>query len=356
MKIQLNNCEVDTIVALHNEEVKSDLSRFDMLKRNFEREYASGGGDGTALFELGTAIARSVLGYLKDPRKRADADPEKRKEAVTNSGMNPAMVAMAGELYRDCGCYDRPGELATLRSAVNQAYHIGYTKDGDPRTEVADPDALSVVDALIVERLGDGIDLAQTACTALLELASQYSHIGEGWLDAIVTMERLNRRVWIKGGEEPTMEVVETAPAKEVYKAVRRAVDNSRSVRIDPRCKYSYIEDYSRTGEDGDCIPGLEVIYRRLGKYADLGGYDASGNYTTPAQAVFDYDDIMERLKLTPRQAVIVDLRMRGYGYKSIAKYLGVTEKAVKIPLQRIGEKCEKFGFTPDMWAEMNRL
>lgn len=355
MKNQLNIDGAIAIVAPTAPEVKSDKSRFDTLKRNFESEYATGNGDGTALFELATAIARSVLSYLKDPRKRADADPEKRKEVVTNSGMNPAMVALSGELYRDCGCYDRPGELSVLRDAVNRAYRVGYTKDNMARTETADPDALAVVDALIVERLGDGVDLAQTACVALLELAQQYAHTGEGWLDAVVTVERLNRKVWVKDGERPTMEVVETAPAKEVYKEVRRAVDNSRAVQADPRNGYSYIEDYTRTGDDGDDIPGLEVIYRRLGKYADLGGYDMNGNYTTPAQSAFDYDDIMKRLNLTPRQQTIIDLRLRGYGIWAIGTQLGVSHQAVENTLKRIQDKSAKFGFTPAMWAEMNR-
>ena len=64
-------------------------------------------------------------------------------------------------------------------------------------------------------------------------------------------------------------------------------------------------------------------------------------------------DDILAALGLTDRQANIVALRMRGYGYKAIASYLGVTQANVNVTLYRLRAKCEEIGFSPEMWAEM---
>ena len=92
---------------------------------------------------------------------------------------------------------------------------------------------------------------------------------------------------------------------------------------------------------------GLETIYRRLGKFADLGGYDCNGLYNTDAQTVADYDALVEKLELTDRQAVIVRLRMQGKGNKAIATYLGVTYQAVQNTLAKIQRKAAKIGLTP---------
>ena len=110
---------------------------------------------------------------------------------------------------------------------------------------------------------------------------------------------------------------------------------------------------------------GLDVIYFRLHKYADLGGYAHNGqdgdrlpgspagfgqggtHYTADRQTVTDYNAIMERLNLTDRQAVILRLRMQGKGNKAIATYLGVTYQAVQNTLAKIQKKAVAIGLTP---------
>lgn len=128
-------------------------------------------------------------------------------------------------------------------------------------------------------------------------------------------------------------------PIQEVYKAVRRAVQESRAVRTDPRNGYTYI--------DGLTADGLDTIYYRLNKYADIGGYDSTGKYTTDRQTVTDYAVTVEQLGLTDRQAEVLRLRMQGKGHKAIATYLGVTQRAVAKTVEQIRKKAVAIGLDP---------
>ena len=152
-------------------------------------------------------------------------------------------------------------------------------------------------------------------------------------------VRRLSRRVYIRSDESAAYRDDETTPIQEVYRAVRQAVQNSRAVQTDPRNGYSYIEDMT--------ADGLDAIYHRLNKYADLGGYDCNGNYTTDRQAAADYETLVASLNLTDRQAQILRLRMQGKGYKAIATYLGVTQRAIAKTVGQIQTKATAAGLTP---------
>lgn len=120
---------------------------------------------------------------------------------------------------------------------------------------------------------------------------------------------------------------------------MRRAIQSSRAVQTDPRSGYSYIEDMT--------ADGLDAIYHRLQKWADLGGHNQNGHYTTDRQTVDDYNAMIAALELTPRQMTVVQLRMRGYGYKAIASYLGVTQRAIAKTIEQVQKKARDTGCAP---------
>ena len=82
-------------------------------------------------------------------------------------------------------------------------------------------------------------------------------------------------------------------------------------------------------------------------KHADLGGYNCDGNYTADRQTVEDYETTIARLDLTDRQAQVLRLRMQGKGYKAIATYLGVTQRAIAKTVGQIQTKATAAGLTP---------
>lgn len=319
---------------------------FEQVKRDFETAHASGKDYGPALLDLSTVFAYSVVNKCIDPQRKAAAD----RDTISDNGQNPAMIALKRGIAADRRTLDNTA------AAANAATRATLNADGDAVTETVDKDAAAALAALVGETLSDGIDLVQTAAAALLEQAAAHAD-GPGWLDRPYTVRRLSRRVYVKAEDSAAYRDDETTPAQEVYRAVRRAVQESRAVQTDPRNGYTYIEDLT--------ADGLDVIYFRLHKYADLGGYAHNGqdgdrlpgspagfgqggtHYTADQQTVTDYNAIMERLNLTDRQAVILRLRMQGKGNKAISTYLGVTYQAVQNTLAKIQKKAVAIGLTP---------
>lgn len=310
------------------------------LLRTYEAAHASGADTTNALYALATACALSVVKKCIDPQRKTAAE----RETVSNGGQNAALVAVRRGIMADLALLD------SLTAAHNAAYELRYNKAGELVQEVADKAAEKVATALQGETLSDGLDLVNAAVVAILEQTEAHATAAVGWMETAYTMRRLSRRVVIKANDSAKWEDVETSPIREVYRAVRREVQNSRAMQTDPRNGYLYIED---TAADPDSDK-TETIYRRLHKWADLGGYTHTGDYTADTQTAADYESVVSALNLTDRQAQIIRLRMSGYGYKAIATYLGVKEAGIKVQMRRLREKCESIGFSPAMWAEMN--
>ena len=303
------------------------------------------------LMQLATACTYSVLKKVIDPQRR-DAT---KKATVSDSGHNPALVSLKREVTADSRA------LVNLTEAANKATRATLDADGNPVTVTADKDALAAVNALIIERLGDGLDLVQDAALAILAEAQKQAEREPGQpldLERTYTERRLNRKVWIKAEEAAgAWQTVETTPIQEVFKAIRRCVQASRAVQTDPRNGYLYLDDITRDDESG----AEERIYRRMQKYADLGSdgrtervaniygapadlYGRGTTYTADAQTVADTDTLLARLNLSAQQALILKYRLAGYGYKAIATALCVREDNVKRQVKRIRDKAQEIG------------
>lgn len=330
----------------------TERKTFEALKRDFETAYAI--GDYAAeLLALATAAPVSCLNKCLDPQGKTATG----RDTVSNSGYSAALVALRRGVYRDRAL------LENTAAAAERATRIEYNADGDPVTVTDNADALNALNTLIGDTLTDGIDLVQVAALALLEQSAAHADGGAGWLDKPYTVRRLARKVYIKSANSAAYRDEETTPIQEVYRAVRRAIADSRAVQTDPRNGYVYLDALT---DDGD------TVYQRLDKWVDLGGApcngrdyahvvgapaaygDGGGHYTADRATVESYEKALAALALTDRQMTVVSLRMRGYGYKAIASYLGVTRQAVQNTLAKIQAKCEKIGFTPEKFAGMN--
>ena len=298
---------------------------FDTLKRDYETALASGKDSGPALLTLSAAVAHSVIRKLIDPQRKAAAD----RDSVSDSGCNPAMLSLRRGLTADVALLDN------LTTAANAATVCKYNPDGDMTTATVDAAALDAVDALSGETLSDGIDLAQTAALAILEQAAEHA-TAPGWLDAPYTVRRLSRRVYVRLTDSAAWADVETTPIQEVYRAVRRAVQESRAVQTDPRNGYVYIEAMDERTTDR--------LFYRAAKWADVGGTDSAGNYTGDYETLREMERLTARLVLTDRQAQVLRLRVQGHGDKAIATYLGVTYQAVAKVRKAIQDKARDAG------------
>lgn len=345
MKPQKLNNGANVILAQDPEEVKA----FEMLMRNWEKAYTAfittGKDPSPELYALATACANSVLKKCIDPQRKTAPG----RETVSNNGANPALTAVKNGIATDMGTPDRPGTLDNLHRANMTAYALTYNANGDLVRTVADPSAVATLDALAVETLTDGMDMVQTAACAIWELSADHHTTQPGWMETEYTERKLSAKVLIKSEDSAKWQDVTTSAIREVYRTIRREVQNSRAMQTDPRNGYSYIEE---TTADPDSTKE-ETIYRRLQKWADLGGFTHDGQYTADVQNFMDYNDVVAKLNLTDRQATIISLRMRGYGVRAIATYLGVTKATIDRQIYRIRDKCESFGFTPGMWLEI---
>lgn len=337
--------EAKTIVAQGQEERKN----FDQVKRDFEKAYAMGGDYSKELQALSVAVAYSVLNKCIDPQRKTAPT----LDGVTTGGQSPALRALKRGIASDVAALDE------LRRTANGSSHAEFTADGDPTTvtETADEKMnAEAMERLICDTLSDGVDLVQSAALSILEHAAEHAN-GEEWLDKPFTSRRLSRRVYIREEDSAAYADVETSPIREVFRAVRKEIANSRAVQTDPRNGYLYLDELT---EDG-----IDTIYHRLGKYADLGGSETTadpatipgapagmtlsgGHYTADRGTVEDFNAIMVKLDLTDRQAQIVRLRMQGKGYKAIASYLGISQGNVCTTISRLREKCREIGFAPN--------
>lgn len=307
------------------------FERFEGVKRAFEKAYASGADYTEEITALATAIAKSVLNKVIDPQRKTAGE----KSTVSNSGVNRYL----DELKR--GIYFDEQNLSNIRYWSNLPYEIEYTKNGD-MLMIEHEGTSAALETLLDYCLTEGIDLVQIAVVALLEQAESHAESGENWLDEPFTVKRLSKRVYIRDTDSKAYKDVETTAIQECYRAVRRAVADSRAVQTDPRNGYTYISIDAYSEEE------LEQIFIRSGKYADVGGVDCNGLYTgdyESLRAANSAEEMLASLNLTARELQIIKLRMRGYSVRAIAEYLGVRVGTITNLVKRTRDKAREIGF-----------
>jgi DNA-binding NarL/FixJ family response regulator len=252
-------------------------------------------------------------------------------------------------------------QLADLKSELCKDYSTLRLINSGTVTDSRD------LEYLIRNPLGDGMDLVHTASATLINQTKQYGNI-VGFMESPYKERRLKKKVWIKKADSINgWETVETTPIQEVYKSVRREIENSRAMSTDPRNGYTYLEEISQDSETG----ATTKVYKRLTKYADLGGcamaspYDSventvlshstgrkNGLYSVDNSTAKDIEQMIDCLSLTQKQSVVLQLRLSGYGYKAISTYLGVTNGAVISTLKCIQKKALSELQLPDYLIE----
>lgn len=309
----------------------------------------------SALLERYATLANTTTTTVQDPRKEysdaltdlATAIAYSVLKKCINTGYNETLVEVRHELTRD------RQTLTNTTHCNNNASRLTFNEDGDLVHETIDNDCKKALTALVAQSFGDGLDLVHTAIVAILEETAKQTASGEAVdLERPYTVRRLNKKVWIKSADSVNgWETVETTPIREVYKAVRRAIDTSRAAATDPRNGYSYLEELTTDPESGE----ETTIYRRLTKYADLGGYATDYNgactlYSVDSATVADSETLVSALNLTKRQAQALKLRESGYGYKAIATYLGIRPDSVRDIFKAIQKKAKSCGaFNPSL-------
>lgn len=299
-----------------------------------------------------TTFADLVKAYNADPESAktltdlATATTFAVLKKVINTTGNPMLQTVRKELTRDLHDLDR------LAYSNDNATRLAFNSDGDLVSEVLDPALVKAAADLAGLPLGDGLDLVNDAVVAILSERAKQADRDLGLpldMERPYTVRRLKRKVWIKTAESvKAWETVETTPIQEVYKAIRRSIDNSRSMQTDPRNGYTYLADLATDPESGD----QTAIYRRLPRYADIGGHvcDFNGKETVATTAdretVESLDRLVAAMNLSDREATVLKYRLSGYGKKAIATAMGLSESSVATMQRRIKDKATASGLT----------
>lgn len=338
-----------------NNQTTKQPTNFETLLTNFETLHINAPHSteySDTLQELSTAIAYSVLRKVIDPQRY-----NAQSDNVSNSGFNSQLVNMKNVLYRDTQSLKNINVLEPLC--------IGHTlnDNGDDVTVITDKSLYEGYNKLVSHVLSDGMDLVQVASLALLEQCnSELVNDSEpGFIAKPYYITRLKKKIVIKKEDSKNgYETVATTPIQEVYRKVRKYIQDNKSLQIDPKNMYTYILDDSNDSDSEN------RIYKRLDKYADLGGVSISSGFNTVENIVINHVDsthgglytadsatvdtterLIDKLELTSRQAQVLKLRLRGYGLKAIGTYLGVSHQAIAKTLKQVQTKAiDKLGLT----------
>ena len=199
---------------------------FSTVLRKYETAYRQGKNNtdfADVLEEVATAIAYSVL-----------------KKCIDVS-QNEQLIDVRRSIAKD------RNTLQNIDYSSKHAFKTVYTADGDRQQQTADASYRDAYNKLTQQTLGDGLDLVNTAIVSLLDETEKTDTAKENFLELPYTVRRLKKKVWIKledsvGG----WETVETTPIQEVYKAVRREIENSRAMSTDARNGYTYLEEVAQ--------------------------------------------------------------------------------------------------------------
>lgn len=330
---------------------------------------ASNINDAAAVYPLGYAAAYNTLDKVLDPRSSVDARKRLATDAPDDNG-HAENLARARHNVTTARAY-----LDALGHASNAATRLDVIKAGDNlgkyRTVTADSRALADYNALITDTVpADGLDYVHDALVALYELAAVACDrhgidrtrsprvrreilVKEfpGWLTESYTVRELARRVYIRLSDSAAYRDRETRALVEIYRAVRNAIRDNRAARADIS-GYTYIS-LSDVADNDATAAKLDGILYRSGKYADIGGYaadkSAAGLYTSDGVDSVRAASMRERIEseLSPQQLSVLRLRLKGFGKKAIASYLGVKTQSIERQLDRIRDKARALGFNP---------
>lgn len=249
---------------------------------------------------------------------------------VYSASGNFAIEKMRRQFWAD---FNRTHEIKYL---LDDAYALEYTKDGELRQTVNGDLDKKATEKLCIS-YSNGYDLLQVAILKILDLEAE----GHENLLEQYKIKTLDKRVLIGEKNSASWKYQDTSGLHEIFLAVRREIEQHQSTNINN--KYLYLDELLED-EEGN----VEQVYRRLHAnniYATLDGAVKNNTYATVTeQDEQDINALIIKLKLSARENEILKLRIKGYGYKAIATYLGIPTDSVKKYIKRIRVKAQQNG------------
>lgn len=291
---------------------------FETLKRNCEQWARKPVESERPLYDLAKASTLSVLKKIAD--------------VTTNKTIYDIRVDLIKDIKK----------LDILTNINNTMYSGHYNSNGDYIIDVVDP---SAIDIYLDETIN--IDLLHDAVVVILEQIKKVKDINNGnlplnFLDIPYNKHKLEKQVSLYGEKNPQYIETETVPILEIYRYIRGRINDNKSVKIDPKNGYLYIEDIAKnpfTDEE-------DIFYKRTLKYADLGGESNVINahqqsYIADENVVDNFYKLVKKINLTTLETKTLNYKLQGCSNAEIARNLGVRENVIYRRLENIGKKLD---------------
>lgn len=310
-----------------------------------------------------TAFADLMRTYEQLVTAKADGQPYNKKQ-FDEIGYTLAK-ALTFSVLKKCIDASQSPTLKAIRNSIiidekavqdimyicNNNYEYTYNKNGDYVVKVIDSKAENDLHKLCEQNFGDGLHIVNGAWIVLKDETNKAIERAKETktaftLETPYTQRVLKKKVYIQNANSVDGWTDETTtPIQQVFKAIRREIQQSQSVKV-PQNGYSYIPSIiTDTATDSTA-----EIYKRLPKYVNIGSSVENINgkeiaYTVSDTDFAEYESIITTLNLTARQTRILLLRLSGYGVKATATYCGVSKQAIQDALKTIRNKAVNKGF-----------
>lgn len=311
------------------------------LLRKFEKDYREHIANptrqtddvlGKSLQDLAVAVVYSVCKKLRNVGGAVTEDSKNKNY------FNLAIANLSRQLSADLD------HLSRLEILVRETSKLILNQDGYYERVITDKDGYEAITKEIDKCISESMDLVQDAIVKILEETYKSPCLGE-FLEEEYNITRLKKKVRIKQDDSQAFETVTTKPILETYRKVRQSVSDARQMQVASHV-YTYIDSVITNPETGE----ETTVYERLDKYTTATSEIKDFNGKTTAmvadgQTKEDINNIISNLKLSPVQTTVLSLRLRGYGYKAIATYLGIRVDNVKTQVKRIQQKWIAVGY-----------
>lgn len=246
--------------------------------------------------------------------------------------------------------------IDNISKVDRKAAHKAYKRCIEDASKLAKDiyrECKKATDTLLDRSIEDGSDLVQAAALEILEQAAMHAD-ESNWMDKDIQVERKKKHV-VRYGEKPETVCEDSRPIRQVFRAIRRNVQNTRAVAFDPACKYIYIQDIE--SEYG--MPADTVFYR-MDAFSDIGGYTVNHASIPGAPAAMGnsfnelasgdmetIDDMYRRLNsldIGKKDRELVHRRLQGLSLNDIAIARGVSRQAIQNAARRIRNKWIESG------------
>ena len=189
---------------------------------------------------------------------------------------------------------------------------------------------------------GEGMDLVNVAIVAFLTEEGKAHERNVDtcifWTQKEYTEIDIDRRVIIQRDDSAKKREFTRIPAKVVYQKLREYIVSNRGIRVDE--KHVFIEEIVQNENGTD-----EQLFHRLKGGMQYAYYDYVEKHENTCNLLHASMCIQSFLDtLTANETKLLDLKLCGNGYKSIASYTGKQVDTVKKCFKSIRAKAEKSG------------